>query len=69
MAAAPILRGAFGLGLFELTLPVEAAGFGAGGFGFFYHAFLLIEHAEVGKAEEIFGFDFDVAFGDFDGGV
>src|SRR5580698_6091658 len=69
VAAAPLLRGAFGLGLFELTFPVEAASFGAGGFGFFYHALLLVEHAEVGKAEEIFGFHFDVAFGDFDGGV
>src|SRR6266481_9160319 len=35
----------------ELPLPIEPARFRTGRLGFLYHAFLLIEHAEIGERE------------------
>src|ERR1700722_3100035 len=66
---APLMCTALFLGLSELALPVEPAGFRACGFGFLYHALLLVEHAQVCKPKEIFGLDLHVTLRHFDGGI
>src|SRR6266853_1182004 len=57
------------LAFLELPLPIESARFGTGRLCFLYHAFLLIEHAEVGESQDVFGRVLDKLFRELDSRV
>src|SRR6266404_8203930 len=57
------------LAFLELPFPIEPTRFGTGRLGFLYHAFLLIEHAEVGECEDVFRRLLDKLFRELDGRV
>src|SRR5258705_43336 len=42
------------LAFLDLPVPIEPARFGTSRLGFLYHAFLLIEHAEIRKRQDVF---------------